>query len=178
MPRHKTYQHPRHKTYEHHRKHHGIQPGLPDKHITVRIVRVNPQNNVRIETTRTAAIVNDEHTVQQAVHRVYPLPGVCRGVSLRRGPDHTNITWLWSPERPGRLERNWYPTIQDGDIVDIEIWTDEWLDPPSPPAHSVESRYIWGPATAEQRPGAHTAGPHDQLCRCVPCSLAALLSLI
>jgi hypothetical protein len=71
---------------------------------------------------------------------------------------------------------DWYPRIHDGDVVQISIFFDEDQEVFPGPGERKTQPDTAGPYPAEHS-AAHTAGPHDQLCRCVPCSLAALLSL-
>ena len=153
------------------------QAHLPDKRITVQVVRHNIGWTMERVVVSRPAILNDQHTVQQAVRAVYPLPGECHNVALRRGTvDVDNMWWPWAGgER--HYQQDWYPRIQEDDVVEIAILFSQDQEVHRGPGERLSGRDIWGPDTEEPWPAAHARGPDGQDCRCVPCSLAALLSL-
>jgi hypothetical protein len=150
---------------------------LSDKRITVQLVRCDPGSTVVEVLDSRPDVINAEHTVQQAVLAVYRLPGQSHAVTLHRVTLGGVIHMWWG--RPGgerQFLEDWYPRIRDGDVVRISVFFDEDQEVHPGPGDRKAQPDTAGPYPAEHS-AAHTAGPHDQLCRCVPCSLAALLSL-
>ena len=150
---------------------------LPDKRITVQLVRCDPGSIVvEVVDSRPDVLINAQHTVQQAVLAVYRLPGQSHEVTLHRVAGGVVHMWWDLPGGNAQFREDWYPRIHDGDVVQISIFFDEDQEVFPGPGERKAQPDTAGPYPAEHS-AAHTAGPHDQLCRCVPCSLAALLSL-
>jgi hypothetical protein len=86
---------------------------------------------------------------------------------------------MWWPWEGGQrhFQQDWYPRIQDGDVVEIAILFDQEQEVHLGPGERLSQRDISGPETAEHAPAAHAHGPHHHRCRCMHCNLAALLSL-
>jgi hypothetical protein len=149
---------------------------LPDKRITVQVVRHNAGWTVQTVVDSAPATLNAQRTVQQAVWALYPLPGQSHTVTLRRGTaDVDHMWWPW-PGGQEYFQQDWYPRIQDGDVVEIAILFDEDQEVHLGPGERCCQWDVSGPAPASYTPPAHARGPHHARCRCVPCNLAALLS--
>ena len=135
-------------------------PRLPDKRITVQVVRHNVGWTVHTVVASTPATLNAQHTVQQAVLALYPLPGENHAVSLRRGA--AAVAHMWWPSNAGhqRFQDDWYPRIQNDDVVEIDILFDEDQQVHLGPGERLSQRDTSGPHPTERRPAAHTRGPH------------------
>ena len=154
------------------------QAPLPDKRITVQLVRCDAGSTVvEVVDTRPNVLINAQHTVQQAVLALYRLPGASHEVTLHRVTGGVVHMWWDLPGGERQFQEDWYPRIRDGDVVQISIFFDEDQEVHPGPGERRTQPDTAGPA-GELNPAARTAGPHGQLCRCVPCSLAALLSLM
>jgi hypothetical protein len=134
-----------------------------DKHITLRLTRTNWGGNIQTTQEERADVVNSGRTVQAAVREFYPLPGASHCVSLWR--NGVWVAYLWSNDERGENEfrQDWYPTIHDGDVVEIHILRDEDQDPPAGPAGGLV--------------GKHPKGAKARGCSSVQCNLAALARL-
>jgi hypothetical protein len=159
-------------------KHTVRQAPFPDKRITVQLVLCDAGSTVlEAVDTRPDVLINAQHTVQQAVLAVYRLPGQSHAVTLHRVTGGVVHMWWPLPGGDRQFQEDWYPRIHDGDVVQIRILSDEDQEAHRGPGERKTQPDTAGPYPAEHS-AAHTAGPHDQLCRCVSCSLAALLSLM
>ena len=164
--------------HKHTRRSHTDRPApLPDKHITVQVVRHNVGWSRQRVVASRQVIVNAQHTVQQAVLDMYKLPGESNAVVLRRAGTPGASIWWDLPYGHRRFLEDWYPQIQDGDVVLICILYDEDQDVFPGPGERFPQRDIAGPGHYERRPAAPTHGPHHHHCRWMHCNLAALLSL-
>jgi len=150
----------------------------PDKRITVQLVLCDAGSTVvEVVDSRPNVLINAQHTVQQAVNAVYRLPGQSHEVTLHRNTMGGVVKMWWDlPGGERQFQEDWYPRIHNGDVVQISIFFDEDQEVFPGPGERKTQPDTAGPDPAEHS-AAHTAGPHDQLCRCVPCSLAALLLL-
>ena len=134
-----------------------------DKRITVRIVRTRLGGHVVVANAReTADTVNKRHTLQDAVQQFYALPGECHAVWLTRDGARVVMLWWDFIDRGERWwNQNWYPNIQDGDVVEVCIFRDEDQEAPTGPG--------------ERTAGGHVAGGPEGLgCGCVQCKLDQL----
>ena len=149
----------------------------PDKRITVQLVLCDAGSTVVEVVDSRPDVINAQHTVQQAVNAVYRLPGQSHEVTLHRNTMGGVVKMWWDlPGGERQFQEDWYPRIHNGDVVQISIFFDEDQEVFPGPGERKTQPDTAGPDPAEHS-AAHTAGPHDQLCRCVPCSLAALLLL-
>jgi hypothetical protein len=141
-------------------------PRLPDKRITVQLVRQDAGSTVQTVVASRPAIVNAQHTVQQVVLTLYLLPGQSHAVTLHRVTGGDVHMWWDLPGGDRQFQEDWYPRIHDGDVVQICILFDEDQEVHLGPGERSSQRDIAGPDPAERAPAAHTPGPHHARCRC------------
>ncbi len=104
-----------------------------DKHITMRILQADPVGHVQVAAAEKADTVREGHSVQDAVLGFYALPGACNAISLWRGGQWVKLLWWPRADGDRTWGKDWYSTIQDGDVVMIYIHLDDEQDIPDGP---------------------------------------------
>ena len=139
-----------------------------DKRITLRLIRTDHGGDVEVTGKFTEDTVTEGHSVQYAVMQFYALPGQCAAVSLWREGEWLHT--LWWPGRQGEREwgKDWFSTIQHGDVVKIDIYVDDEQDTPGGPFVALP----WD--LPEQPAPVAPDGGHGLGCGCVPCKLVEL----
>ena len=140
-----------------------------DKRITLWLLRTDHGGDVEVTGKFKEDTVTEGHSVQYAVMQFYALPGQCAAVSLwREGGEWVHT--LWWPGRHGERQwgKDWYSTIQHGDVVKIDIYVDDEQDTPGGPFVDLP----WD--LPEQPAPVAPDGGHGLGCGCVPCKLVEL----
>jgi len=100
------------------------------KTITIRTV-YSTRTGVRTTIKERTYTIDAQHTLQQAVRREYPLPGVC--MTVERVRDRVRL-WDRSDRTMMFFNTNQYFNVTNGDIVEIVLPLPKDELPPSGPA--------------------------------------------